>query len=91
LKSETLAIDSSHILIELILFENNTPIKKPKKVPTNPIEEPQIKKILITENLLMPRVRKSAMFLFLSFTNMIMLEMMLKAATKMIRVKIKNI
>lgn len=82
--------DSSQILMLLMLAENAMPIINPKRVPKIPIEDPQIRKIRRIANLVMPRVRRSAMLLFLSLTNMIMLDIILKTATKIISVRIKK-
>ena len=90
LKSSTSVKDSSQSLILLMLEAKATPIIKPKKVPKTPIDDPQIRKIRMIPNFVMPRVRRSAMFLFLSLTNIIMLEIILKTATKIIKVKMKN-
>src|SRR2546430_1500685 len=69
----------------------STPRTNPARVPTTPIEAPLKMKMRNTMPREAPIVRKMAMSRPLSFTIMIMPEMMLKAATTMISVRIRNI
>jgi hypothetical protein len=68
-----------------------SPKINPKKVPTTPTDDPHIKKIRKTAPRVAPIVRKMAISLPLSLTNIIRLDTMLNAATHTINVKIKNI
>ena len=64
---------------------------KPNTVPVTPIVDPVIKIIFNMSGFFAPRVRSIAMSLDLFFTSMVMLEIILKAATKIIKSKIINI
>ena len=75
----------------LILFANIIPNNEPKKVPNIPIIAPFRKKIFAIVLLLAPIVLKMAISICLFLTSIIKLDIMLKAATKIINVKIKNI
>ena len=67
------------------------PSRSPASVPTTPMAAPLMKKIRMIAPRVAPMVRRIAMSLPLSFTSMIMPEMMLNAATMMIRLRIRNI
>ena len=56
----------------------------PSVVPATPIEDPEIKKILTIELFDAPIVLRIAISEFLSFTNMIRLDMIFNPATKTI-------
>ena len=71
--------------------QNSMPSKKPMPVPRMPTLAPQSRKMRSTLPLVAPMVRSTAMSRPLSFTSMISEEMMLKAATMMISVRIRNI
>jgi hypothetical protein len=74
-----------------IFRQNTSPMAKPISVPSTPIQAPHSRKIRMMAPLLAPMVRRMAMSRPLSFTSMISEEMMLKAATTMISVRIRNI
>ena len=67
------------------------PRPKPASVPTTPMLAPDSMKMRRIMPREAPIVRRIAMSRPLSFTIMIMPEMMLKAATRMISVRIRNI
>ncbi len=67
------------------------PSRKPSRVPTTPIEAPLRRKTRRIAPRVAPIVRMIAMSRPLLFTSMVMPVMMLKAATRMIRVRIRNI
>ena len=73
-----------------ILRQNTRPSTKPIMVPSTPMEAPHNRKIRITAPLVAPMVRSTAISRPLSFTSMIRLETILKAATIMISVRIRN-
>ena len=74
-----------------MLYENNTPRITPNKVPAIPIEDPVTKNILFIEKLEKPIVFKIAISLVLFLTRIVSPEIILKAATIIIKVKIINI
>ena len=73
-----------------MLLVKATPRANPATVPTTPMLAPLSTKMRRIMGREAPIVRKIAMSRPLSFTIMIMLEMMLNAATTMIRVRIRN-
>ena len=74
-----------------MLVETHNPNMVPKNVPIKPIEAPARKNTRIIMPRVAPMVRKIAMSLPLSFTNIIMEEIILNAATTIISVSIRNI
>ena len=76
--------------IDPIFQQNSNPITVPAIVPTTPILAPVIRNTRMMVPLLAPIVRSTAMSAFLDRTSMIMEEMMLKAATRMMSVRIRN-
>ena len=79
------------LLIDSIFVETITPKTAPKKVPNAPIIEPVNIKILIIRNFDAPIVLINAISDFLVWTNIIIDEIILKAATIIINVRITNI
>ena len=73
-----------------MLRQTITPRATPAIVPTVPIAAPVMKKIRMIAPDVAPMVRRMAMSLALSFTSMMRPEMMLRAATRTIRVRIMN-
>ena len=74
------------------MFQQNTrPNNVPVVVPTTPMLAPVIRNTRIMLPLLAPIVRNTAISAFFDRTSMIMDEIMLKAATRIISVNIKNI
>ena len=80
-----------NLLISSILFETIIPRIAPIKVPKIPIIEPVKKKIRIIWYFDAPIVLISAISDFLVCTNMIIEEIILNAATRIINVRIRNI
>jgi len=73
-----------------MLSQNSTPSRKPAMVPMTPMLAPDRKKMRMIMPAVAPMVRRMAMSRPLSLTSMIMLETMLKAATTMISVRMRN-
>ena len=69
---------------------NATPRPKPARVPISPTLAPLKKKMRMTMPRVAPMVRSTAMSRPLSFTIMIRLETMFKAATRIISARIRN-
>ena len=78
-------------LIFSIYTENKTPRNIPKRVAVDPIKKPTIKKIFVIELLWTPIDFKIAISLVLFFTSIVRPEIILKAATIIIKDKIINI
>ena len=76
--------------MEPIFQQNRSPRTVPASVPTTPMLAPVIRKIRMTAPLLAPIARRTAISAFFERTSMIIEEMMLKAATRMISVRIRN-
>ena len=74
-----------------MLSAKDTPSASPSSVPVTPTLAPDRKKMRMIMPRVAPMVRRIAMSRPLSFTSMIRLEMMLKAATMMISDRIRNI
>ena len=88
-------IDPDDILHELadrfdVSGKGDAQVPSPARVPTTPMLAPDSMKMRRIMPREAPIVRRIAMSRPLSFTIMIMLEMMLKAATTMISVRIRN-
>ncbi len=90
-KSSVFVKFSKKFLRVLIFKTKNIPNKEPIKVPKKPIVAPFKKNIFIIVFWLAPIVLRIAISICLFLTSIIKLEIMLKAATKIIRLKIKNI
>ncbi len=73
-----------------MLLVKATPRVRPSRVPKTPMEAPLRRKTRRIMARVAPMVRRIAMSRPLSFTSMIWPEMMLKAATRMISVRIRN-
>ena len=80
-----------NILIFSIFIENKIPKKIPVKVAKNPIEKPVKKKDFFIEALLSPNVFKIAISLVLFLINIVKPDIILNAATIIIKVKMINI
>ena len=78
-------------MISLIFKQNIIPIIRPKIVPHKPIKNPFIIKILSNCFLPTPKVLRTPISLDLVETKIIIEEIRLKAATKIINKRIKNI
>ena len=74
-----------------MLAQNSSPRPSPASVPTPPTAAPQSRKMRRIAPLPAPMVRRMAMSRPLSFTSMVSEEMMLKAATRMMSIRIRNI
>ena len=78
-------------LISSILKENHTPSKIPVIVAITPIENPTKKKIFVMDFRETPRVLKIAISFVLFFAKIVKPEIILNAATIMIKESIINI
>ena len=74
-----------------IFQQKMMPRMNPASVPTMPIDAPVIRNTRIIEPLVAPIVRSTAMSRPLSFTSIMMPEMMFNAATTMISDRMMNI
>ena len=87
----TLKMYDKITLIDSMFSENKTPIIIPKTLAISPIVKPVKKKDFIIELLLRPSVFKIAISLVLFLIKIVSPEIILKAATIMINVRIINI
>ena len=90
-KNVTLKMYDKITLIDSMFSENKTPIIIPKTLAISPIVKPVKKKDFIIELLLRPSVFKIAISLVLFLIKIVSPEIILKAATIMINVRIINI
>ena len=90
-KISMLKTDNKNILNFSMFMENKTPRITPEIVAKKPIVKPVKKKVFLIDLLLKPSVLSIAISLVLFFINIVKQEIILKAATITINVRITNI